>query len=57
MIIDIIMILKCYLIFLLNRPRGGVRIRTPYISLEYTQYPYPNKDNLCYNTDTLYITR
>ena len=48
MIIDIIVILKCYLIFLFNRERGtpvgGVRIR----------YPCPNTDTLCFNTDTLY---
>ena len=48
MIIDIIVILKCYLIFLFNRERGtpvgGIRIR----------YPCPNTDTLCFNTDTLY---
>ena len=49
MIIDIIVILKFYLIFLFNRiiPNGGVRIR----------YPCPITGTLCYNTDTLYITR
>ena len=42
MIIDIIVILKFYLIFN-SIDNGGVRI----------QYPCPNTDTLCYNTDTL----
>ena len=46
MIIDIIVILKFYLIFN-SIDNGGVRIR----------YPFPNTDTLCYNTDTLYTTR
>ena len=46
MIIDIIVILKLYLIFY-QIDIVGVRIR----------YPCPNTDTLCYNTDTLYTTR
>ena len=46
MIVDIIVILKLYLIFN-SIDNMGVHIR----------YPCPNTDNLCYNTDTLYTTR
>ena len=46
MIIDIIVILKVYLIFN-SIDNGGVRIR----------YPCTNTDTVCYNTDTLYTTR
>ena len=46
MIIDIIVILKCYLIFY-SIDNGCVRIR----------YPCPNTDTLCYNTVTLNTTR
>ena len=42
MIIDIIVILKFYLIFN-SIDNGGVRIR----------YPCPNTDTLCYNTDSV----
>ena len=42
MIIDIIVILKVYLIFNFI-DNGGVRIR----------YPFPNTETLCYNTDSV----
>ena len=45
MMIDIIVILKLYLIFN-SIDTGGVRIR----------YPCPNTDTLCYNTDILHAT-
>ena len=48
MIIDIIVILKLYLIFLFNRFDG---------QFPYSVYSYPNKETPCYNAYTLYTTR
>ena len=50
MIIDIIVILKCYLIFLFTRSRG-----CPY-SVPISEYGQCPSDTLCHNTDTMYTT-